>query len=70
MLIGSIPHSLCRFLNENNFIGELNVTSIKSGLARTASTSNYTLQVLSLMNNNITDVIFDKTKLTDGLIEI
>lgn len=64
---------VCRYLDEIKIGGVLNITSIQSGiqnLVRTVDNSPLrTLNVLSLKNNSINDVIYDKQFLTNGTIK-
>lgn len=59
---------VCRYLDNINISGDLNINSIQSvlNLTKDSISTSRTLQLLSLRNNSITDVFFDKQLLKDG----
>lgn len=57
------------YVNNINISGVLDIKNMQSSVQKLAPASR-TLHVLSLMDNGITDVVFDKQFLTDGKIKL
>jgi hypothetical protein len=59
----------CRYFDNININGTLDITNIQTMMQNWKLINNYRpqgLQVLSLKNNNITNVIYNKSLLTEG----
>ena len=67
-----VYYMVCSYLDNISISGVLDINNIQSGilnLTKNSASTSRTLEVLSLMNNSIADVLFDKQFLLDGQIK-